>query len=62
VPLVPVRTSTMRIGADRRAGLKNSRDCDDRILERRNGDNGAAGAARTCRFWLGCMSPVILVT
>jgi hypothetical protein len=36
----------MRIGADHRAGLKNSPDCDDRILERRNGDNRAAGAAR----------------
>jgi hypothetical protein len=42
----------MRIGADRRAGLKNSRDCDDRILERRNGDNRAAGAAQTFRFLL----------
>ena len=42
----------MRIGAGRRVGLKNSRDCDDRILERRNGDNRAAGAARTYRFLL----------
>jgi hypothetical protein len=46
VRVVPVRTSTMRIGADRRVGLKNSRDCDDRILERGNGGNRAAGAAR----------------
>ena len=45
--LVPVRTSTMRIGADRRVGLKNSRDCDDRILECGNGGNRAAGVART---------------
>ena len=43
-------TGTMRIGADRRVGLKNSRDCDDRILERRNGDSRAAGAARTVGF------------
>jgi hypothetical protein len=42
----------MRIGAERRAALKNSPDCDDRILERRNGDNRAAGAARTFRFRL----------
>jgi hypothetical protein len=36
----------------RRVGLKISRDCDDRILERRNGDNSAAGATRTFRFRL----------
>jgi hypothetical protein len=36
----------MRIGADRRDGLKNSRDCGDRILALRNGDNSVAGAAR----------------
>ena len=48
--LVPVRTGTTRIGADRRVGLKNSRDCDDRILARRNGDNRAADAARTFRL------------
>jgi len=45
-----VHTSITRIGAGRRVGLKNSRDCDDQILKRRNGDNSAAGAARTYRF------------
>jgi hypothetical protein len=40
----------MRIGADLRVGLRNSQDCDDRIRERRNGDNRAAGAARTFRI------------
>lgn len=41
----------MPIGADRRVALKNSPDCDDRILKRRNGDNSAAGAAPTFRCW-----------
>jgi hypothetical protein len=40
----------MRIGAERRVGLKNSRDCDDRILQRRNAVNRAAAAAPTSRF------------
>jgi len=43
----------MRIGADRRVGPKNSRDGDDRILERWNGDNSAAGATRTFSFLSG---------
>jgi hypothetical protein len=50
VPLVPARTSTIRIGVGRRVGQKNSRDCDDRILERWNDDNRAAAAAQTFRF------------
>jgi hypothetical protein len=47
-----VRTSITRIDADRRVGLKNSRDCDARILERKNGGNSAAGGARTYKFRL----------
>jgi hypothetical protein len=47
---VPVRTSTTRIGAGHRVGLKNSRDFADRILQRRNGDNRGTGAAQTGRF------------
>jgi hypothetical protein len=46
---VPAYTAITPIGAGRRAGLKNSSDCDDRILKRRNGGNTAAGAARTDR-------------
>ena len=42
----------MRIGVGRRVGLKNSQDCDDRILARRNGDDRAAVAARTFRIYL----------
>jgi len=52
-----VRTSITRIGAGRRVGLKNSLDCDDRILERRNGDNSAAGAARTYRSLMATATP-----
>jgi hypothetical protein len=40
----------MQIGGARRVGLKNSRDCDDRILEHKNGVNSAAGAAQTYRI------------
>jgi hypothetical protein len=49
---VPVPTSTTMIGVGRRVGLRNLQDCDDRILELRNGDNKAAGAARTFKFCL----------
>ena len=40
----------MRIGAQRRVGPKNSRDCDDRIVAGRSGDNRAVGEAQTLRL------------
>jgi hypothetical protein len=49
----PVRLPyTYKHHADRRGPPRRAEELTDRILERRNVDNGAADAARTSRLWV----------